>query len=74
MGDWISLDAAATNPLFDQLRTQIIDGVRVGRLEPGSRLRFDLGTAAAANAYVAAARSLGLDRAAAVRYVEAAFG
>ena len=118
MGDWISLDAAATKPLFDQLRTQIIDGVRVGRLEPGSRLptvremagrlglavntvarayreleaagiletrgRFgtfvaradpaDVTMAAAANAYVTAARSLGLDRAAAVRYVEAAFG
>ncbi|MHA3019922.1 GntR family transcriptional regulator [Mycobacterium sp. BMJ-28] len=38
LGDWVHLDAQAASPLFDQLRTQIIDGVRDGRLEPGTRL------------------------------------
>jgi DNA-binding transcriptional regulator YhcF (GntR family) len=38
LGEWLSLDARATRPLFDQLRTQIIDGVRDGRLSPGTRL------------------------------------
>lgn len=28
----------ASRPLFDQLRTQVIDGVRDGALQPGSRL------------------------------------
>lgn len=44
-------------------------GTFVARADPA-----DVTMAAAANAYVTAARSLGLDRAAAVRYVEAAFG
>jgi len=118
VGDWVALESGATRPLFDQLRGQLIDGVRDGRLPPGTRLptvrelaarlhlavntvarayreleaagiletrgRFgtfvaradpaDGAMADAASAYVATARSLGLDRAAALRYVEAAFG
>lgn len=118
LGDWIQIDSSAAKPLFDQLRTQIIDGIREGALEPGSRLptvrelagqlglavnttarayrelevagiletrgRFgtfvaradpaDAAMAAAANAYVDAARTLGLGKAAALRYVETAFG
>jgi len=38
LGDWLRLDARAAKPLFDQLRTQVIDGVRAGRLPPGTRL------------------------------------
>ncbi|MGE2716939.1 GntR family transcriptional regulator [Mycolicibacterium litorale] len=38
VGEWLSVDARASRPLFDQLRTQIIDAVRDGRLSPGSRL------------------------------------
>lgn len=38
MGEWVRVDAAGGRPLFDQLRTQIIDGVRDGRLPPGTRL------------------------------------
>jgi len=37
-GDWLHLDVAAGRPLFDQLRTQVIDGVRDVRLPPGTRL------------------------------------
>jgi len=37
LADWIRLDPKA-GPLFDQLRTQIIDGIRDGRLTPGARL------------------------------------
>lgn len=37
MADWIKLDPKA-GPLFDQLRTQIIDGIRDGRLTAGARL------------------------------------
>jgi DNA-binding transcriptional regulator YhcF (GntR family) len=118
LGEWVQVDPHADKPLFDQLRTQIIDGVRDGKLEPGSRLptvrqlagqlglavntiarayreleaagiletrgRFgtfvaradpaDAAMAAAAHTYVEAARSLGLGKAAALRYVEATFG
>jgi DNA-binding transcriptional regulator YhcF (GntR family) len=38
LGEWLAVDARAARPLFDQLRTQIIDGVRDGRLSPGTRL------------------------------------
>jgi len=38
LGDWLHLDVAAARPLFDQLRTQVIEGVRDGRLPPGTRL------------------------------------
>jgi DNA-binding transcriptional regulator YhcF (GntR family) len=38
LGEWIELDARAAKPLFDQLRTQIIDRVRSGMLAAGSRL------------------------------------
>lgn len=38
LGDWVQLETMAARPLFDQLRTQIIAGVRDGRLEPGTRL------------------------------------
>jgi DNA-binding transcriptional regulator YhcF (GntR family) len=118
LGDWVRTDARAAGPLFDQLRTQIIDGVRDGRLSPGTRLptvrelagqlglavntvarayreleaagiletrgRFgtfvarvdpaDAAMATAAHTYVSAARALGIDKVAALQYVEAAFG
>lgn len=38
LADWVRLDAKASTPLFDQLRTQIIDGIRDGRLPAGARL------------------------------------
>ncbi|WP_156689055.1 GntR family transcriptional regulator [Mycobacterium sp. Marseille-P9652] len=36
--DWLRVDMKAGKPLFDQLRTQVIDGVREGTLPPGARL------------------------------------
>jgi DNA-binding transcriptional regulator YhcF (GntR family) len=115
--EWLAVDARSARPLFDQLRTQIIDGVRDGRLSPGARLptvrelagqmglavntvarayreletagvletrgRFgtfvsrvdpaDTAMATAAQNYVDTARALGVDKAAALRYVESAF-
>ncbi|MCG7597133.1 GntR family transcriptional regulator [Mycobacterium sp. C3-094] len=38
LGDWVHVDTGAARPLFDQLRTQIIEGIRDGRLTPGTRL------------------------------------
>lgn len=38
MAQWLHLDGGAARPLFDQLRSQVIDGVRDGRLPPGTRL------------------------------------
>ena len=38
LADWVRLDPNAGTPLFDQLRTQIIDGIRDGRLAAGARL------------------------------------
>jgi DNA-binding transcriptional regulator YhcF (GntR family) len=38
LGDWVRIDQSASGPLFDQLRNQVIDGVRDGRLPPGTRL------------------------------------
>ena len=38
LGDWVRIDQRASGALFDQLRTQIIDGIRDGRLPPGTRL------------------------------------
>jgi DNA-binding transcriptional regulator YhcF (GntR family) len=38
LADWVRLDAKAATPLFDQLRTQIIDAIRNGRLAAGARL------------------------------------
>ena len=38
LGDWVRIDQLAAKPLFDQLRTQIIDGIRDGKLPPGTRL------------------------------------
>src|SRR4029453_12453864 len=38
LGDWVRVDPNAAKPLFDQLRTQIIDGIRDGKLPPGIRL------------------------------------
>ncbi|WP_083407709.1 GntR family transcriptional regulator [Mycolicibacterium rutilum] len=38
LGDWVRIDQRTSGALFDQLRTQIIDGVRDGRLPPGTRL------------------------------------
>jgi DNA-binding transcriptional regulator YhcF (GntR family) len=118
LGDWVRIDQHAVSPLFDQLRTQIIGGVRDGRLSPGTRLptvrelaaqlgvavntvarayreletagiletrgRFgtfvaridpaDAAMATAAHNYVSAARALGIDKAAALKYIDAAFG
>jgi DNA-binding transcriptional regulator YhcF (GntR family) len=118
LGDWVRIDQHAVSPLFDQLRTQIIGGVRDGRLSPGARLptvrelaaqlglavntvarayreletagiletrgRFgtfvaridpaDAAMATAAHNYVSAARALGIDKAAALKYIDTAFG
>ncbi len=118
LGDWVRIDQRASGPLFDQLRTQIIDGVRDGRLPPGTRLptvrelagqlglavntvarayrelesagiletrgRFgtfvarvdpaDAAMATAAHAFVSAAKSLGIDKVEAMRYIDSAFG
>ena len=112
------VDPHAARPLFDQLRTQIIDGIRDGKLSPGTRLptvrelagkmslavntvarayrelesagmletrgRFgtfvaridpaDTAMATAAHTFVSAARALGIEKAEAMQYVEAAFG
>jgi DNA-binding transcriptional regulator YhcF (GntR family) len=38
LADWVRLDPAASMPLFDQLRTQIIDGIRRGRLRAAARM------------------------------------
>ena len=39
LGEWVQgLIRTASKPLFDQLRSQIIDGIRSGRLPPGTRL------------------------------------
>jgi len=38
LGEWVRVDSDGAKPLFDQLRTQIIEGVRDGRLAPGTRL------------------------------------
>jgi DNA-binding transcriptional regulator YhcF (GntR family) len=38
LGEWVQSDPRASKPLFDQLRGQIIDGIRNGRLLPGTRL------------------------------------
>jgi DNA-binding transcriptional regulator YhcF (GntR family) len=117
LGEWVLVDPRAAKPLFDQLRMQIIDGIRDGKLPPGTRLptvrelagqmnlavntvarayrelesagmletrgRFgtfvarvdpaDTAMATAAHAYVSAARALGIGRAEAMRYIEAAF-
>ena len=113
----MQVDPHASRPLFDQLRVQIIEGVRDGRLPSGTRLptvrelaaqmrlavntvarayrelesagiletrgRFgtfvaradpaDAAMATAAHTYVSAARSLGIDKDEALKYVEAAF-
>jgi DNA-binding transcriptional regulator YhcF (GntR family) len=116
LGDWVRIDSEAARPLFDQLRTQIIGGIRDGRLSPGTRLptvrelaaelnmavntvarayrelesasvvetrgRFgtfvaradpaDAAMATAAHAYATTARSLGVAKADALRYIETA--
>ncbi|WP_407686266.1 GntR family transcriptional regulator [Mycobacterium sp. HUMS_1102779] len=38
LDDWLRVDVKGRKPLFDQLRTQVIDGVREGALPPGTRL------------------------------------
>jgi DNA-binding transcriptional regulator YhcF (GntR family) len=38
LGEWVRVDPQASKPLFDQLRSQVIDGIRAGRLPPGTRL------------------------------------
>jgi DNA-binding transcriptional regulator YhcF (GntR family) len=118
LGDWLRVDGRGSRPYFDQLRTQIIDGIQDGRLPPGTRLptvrelagelglavntvarayreletagvvetrgRFgtfvaradptDAAMAAAAHAFVQAARAVGLGKDEALRYLDAAFG
>ena len=37
-GEWLRVDGQADRPLFDQLRNQIIEAIRAGRLAPGVRL------------------------------------
>ena len=115
--DWVRVDPGADKPLFDQLRIQIIDGIRQGRLAPGTRLptvrdlagkvglavntvarayreleaagvletrgRYgtfvaradpaDAAMAAAAHTFAEAARALGIGKAGALRYLDAAF-
>lgn len=117
LGEWVRVDSKADRPLFDQLRTQIIGGIRDGRLAPGTRLptvrelagqlslavntvarayreleaaniletrgRFgtfvaridpaDTAMASAARTFVGAAKALGITRAEAMSYIEAAF-
>ena len=117
LGEWLRVDSKAAKPLFDQLRSQLIEGIRDGRLPPGTRMptvrelagqlglavntvarayreletagiletrgRFgsfvaradpaDAAMAAAANTYVQTARTLGLDKTAALRYLDIAF-
>lgn len=118
LGDWVRIDQHASGSLFDQLRLQIIGGVRDGRLPPGTRLptvrelaaqlglavntvarayreletagvvetrgRFgtfvarvdpaDAAMASAAHTFVSTAKSMGIGRSEALRYVESAFG
>ncbi|MFV0495597.1 GntR family transcriptional regulator [Mycobacterium sp.] len=113
LSDVLKVDVSVGKPLFDQLRTGVIDGVRAGSLPPGTRLptvrdlagqlgvaantvarayrelesaavvetRGRLGTfisrfdptdaamAAAAEEYVEVARSLGLTKSDAIRYL-----
>ncbi|HZE17841.1 MAG TPA: GntR family transcriptional regulator [Mycobacterium sp.] len=38
LGEWLRVDPRAGRPPFDQLRIQLIDGVRSGLLKPGTRL------------------------------------
>jgi DNA-binding transcriptional regulator YhcF (GntR family) len=38
LGEWVRIDPHAAKPLFDQLRIQVIEGIRDGRLPPGTRL------------------------------------
>jgi DNA-binding transcriptional regulator YhcF (GntR family) len=38
VGEWVRVDPDGARPLFDQLRLQIIEGVRDGRLPGGTRL------------------------------------
>jgi len=38
LGAWLRVDGQADRPLFDQLRTQIIEAIRAGTLPPGARL------------------------------------
>lgn len=117
LAQWLTIDPTAGEPLFDQIRSQVIDGVRAGTLAPGTRLptvrdlagelglavntvarayreletagivetRRRLGTfiartdptdavmAAAAAGYADAVRAVGLGRAEALRYLDAAF-
>lgn len=117
LAEWVRIDQRASGALFDQLRTQVIDGIRDGRLPPGTRLptvrelagqlglavntvarayrelessgiletrgRFgtfvarvdpvDQAMAAAAHNFASAAKAMGMGKADALRYVEAAF-
>lgn len=38
LAQWLEIDNDTGGPLFDQIRIQVIDGVRAGRLPPGTRL------------------------------------
>ena len=118
LGNWRGIDGSPGRPLFDQLRTQIIDAIRAGTLPPGARLPTvrdlagelglavntvarasreldaagvvetrgrhgtfvaradpsDAAMAAAARVYLDVARGLGLGKADALRYLDAAAG
>jgi DNA-binding transcriptional regulator YhcF (GntR family) len=118
VADWVRIDQQASQPLFDQLRLQIIEAIRTGRLPAGTRLPTvrDLATslgmaantvarayremesagiletrgrsgtfvaaadprdaamASAAEVFADTARSLGVSKADALRYLDAALG
>jgi DNA-binding transcriptional regulator YhcF (GntR family) len=118
VADWVRIDQQAPQPLFDQLRLQIIEAIRTGRLPAGTRLptvrdlAAGLGMAAntvarayrelesagvletrgrsgtfvaaadprdaamvsAAGVFADTARSLGVSKADALRYLDATFG
>jgi DNA-binding transcriptional regulator YhcF (GntR family) len=80
LGEWLRVDGRAGRPLFDQLRNQVIDAIRDGTLPPGARLptvrelagQLGLAVNTVARSYLDVARGLGLGKADALRYLEAA--
>ncbi|SEB46742.1 DNA-binding transcriptional regulator YhcF, GntR family [Paramicrobacterium humi] len=62
---FVSIDTDAAEPPFEQIRRQVIDGVRVGRLTPGDKLPTVRGLALelglAANTVAKAYRALEAD-------------
>ena len=66
LSGWLRVDGDADRPLFDQLRTQIIEAIRAGTLAPGARLP----TVRELAGEVGLARGLGLGKAEALRYLK----